>query len=103
MKTRFSGITGALAAILLIASFVIPAGVATTSGVSADPGIMRWDTVITPNLLPLKNDIDNVNIAGLTPGPMGSEIISMAVGNDGQTMAWIVRDFEYADPHDPPL
>ena len=103
MKTRISGITGAVAAILLIVSFVIPAGVATTSGVSADPGIMRWDTIITPNLLPLKNDIDNTNIAGLTPGPMGSEIISMAVGNDGQTIAWIVRDFEYADPHYPPL
>ncbi|MHB8086416.1 MAG: hypothetical protein ACYDHZ_11380, partial [Dehalococcoidia bacterium] len=105
MKTRFSGITGALAAILLIASFVIPVCVATTSGVSADPGVMRWDTIITPNLLPLKNDIDNVHFPGIigVDNPMGSEIISMAVGNDGQTIAWIVRDFEYADPHYPPL
>ena len=89
----------------MIASFVIPASIATTSQAGADPGIMRWDTVITPNLLPLKNDIDNVHfpfIAGLDT-PRGSEIISMAVGNDGMTMAWIVRDFEYADPQYQPL
>ncbi|MGD0355435.1 MAG: hypothetical protein ABSB31_08345 [Dehalococcoidia bacterium] len=100
MKTRFTRIPGALAAILLIAAFVIPAGVATSSVVSADPGIMRWDTVMTPEAFPLKNDVDNVHFPGTASLdiPMGSEILSMAVGNDGQTIAWIVRDFEYAQP-----
>ena len=104
MKTRFTRISRSLAAIFMIASFVIPAGVATTSHVSADPGIMRWDAVMTPEAFPQKTDVDNVHYP-LTPAgiPMGSEILNMAVGNDGKTIAWIVRDFQYSQPAYPPM
>ena len=59
MKTRFPRILGVFAAIFMVASFVIPVSIAAPAAVSADPGIMRWDTVLTPNSMPLKNDIDN--------------------------------------------
>ncbi len=105
MKTRFPRILGVFAAIFMVASFVIPTSIAAPAAVSADPGIMRWDTVMTPEAFPLKNDIDNTYIgtfANNPPGgdgsndPRGSEILSMAVGNDGMTIAWIVRDWEYS-------
>ncbi len=118
MKTRFPRILGVFAAIFMVASFVIPASIAAPAAVSADPGIMRWDTVLTPNSMPLKMDIDNTQmvaywvsdaymitgpssdatnvLAGMSAEPRGSEIISMAVGNDGMSLAWIVRDWEYA-------
>ena len=104
MKTRFIRISRPLAAIFMVVSFVIPAGVATTSRVSADPGIMRWDAVMTPEAFPQKTDVDNVHYP-LTPAgiPMGSEILNMAVGNDGKTIAWIVRDFQYSQPAYPPM
>ena len=104
MKTRFPSILGVFAAIFLVASFVIPASIAAPAAVSADPGIMRWDTIMTPEAFPLKGDIDNTYIKGNTwtpPGgdgsnvPRGSEILSQAVGNDGMTIAWIVRDWGY--------
>ena len=111
MKTRFPRILGVFAAIFMVASFVIPASIVAPAAVSADPGIMRWDTVLTPNSMPLKNDIDNNQIVsyaipipapsgdigpGLGAKARGSEIESMAVGNDGMTLAWIVRDYGYA-------
>ena len=93
MKTKFPGVLGVFAAILMVASFVIPAHIAAPSAVSADPGIMKWDTVSTPNAVVGKNDILNLHPAG--PGAdwgFGSEILSMAVGNDGMTNAFIVRN-----------
>ena len=93
MKTRFPSILGVFAAILMVASFVIPAHIAAPSAVSADPGIMKWDTVSTPNAVVGKNDILNLHPAG--PGAdwgFGSEIVSMAVGNDGMTNVFIVRN-----------
>ena len=80
MKTRFPRFLGVFAAILMVASFVVPASVAAPSPVSADPGIMKWDTVSTPAAVVGKNDIVN-----------GNEILDMAVGNDGQTIYFIVR------------
>ncbi len=64
MKTRFPRILGVFAAIFMVASFVIPVSIAAPAAVSADPGIMRWDTVLTPNSMPLKNDIDNYKMVG---------------------------------------
>ncbi|MHB8086508.1 MAG: hypothetical protein ACYDHZ_11870, partial [Dehalococcoidia bacterium] len=105
MKTRFPRILGVFAAIFMVASFVIPTSIAAPAAVSADPGIMRWDTVMTPEAFPLKNDVDNTYISTLannppggdgTNNPRGSETISMAVGNDGQTIAWITRDWGYS-------
>jgi len=103
MKTRFPSILGVFAAILMVASFVVPMNIAAPSPVSADPGIMKWDTVSTPGAAVGKNDIMNSHVLnpvtdtgfGANTG-MGSEILDMAAGNDGVTMAYIVRN--YAGP-----
>ena len=63
---------------------------ASPAAVSADPGIMRWDTVITPGSIMNKWDIVNLHGLGANTG-QGSEIIDMAAGNDGKTVAAIVR------------
>ena len=90
MKTRFPSILGVFAAILMVASFVIPINIAAPSAVSADPGIMKWDTISTPNQMIGKNDLLNAHGLGANTG-QGSEILSMAVGNDGMTVAAVVR------------
>jgi len=90
MKTRFPSILGVFAAILMVASFVVPMNIAAPAAVTADPGIMKWDTVSTPNSVFGRNDILNFHPAGSTIG-RGSEIQDMAVGNDGQTAAFIGR------------
>ena len=90
MKTRFPSILGVFAAILMVASFVIPVNIAAPSAVSADPGIMKWDTVSTPGAGVGKNDILNWHAIGANTG-QGSEILSFAAGNDGMTTTYIVR------------
>ncbi len=101
MKTKYPGILGVFAALLMVASFVIPVNLAAPSPVSADPGIMKWDTVSTPNAVVGKNDILNPHLAAVAfPGPdvfadvaRGSEIIAMAAGNDGMTDVFIARSW----------
>ena len=90
MRLKHPGILGVLAAILMVASFVIPVNIAAPAAVSADPGIMKWDTVSTPNSVVGQNDLLNVHGLGANTG-MGNEILSLAVGNDGMTLAAIVR------------
>ena len=89
MKTRFPSILGVFAAILMVVSFVVPANIAAPSPASADPGIMKWDTVSTPNSVVGKYDILNPQYPW--NNDWGSEILDMAVGNDGMTVAFIVR------------
>jgi hypothetical protein len=90
MKTRFPSILGVFAAILMVASFVVPMNIAAPAAVTADPGIMKWDTVSTPGSVSGKNDLFNYHKAYQETG-IGSEIIAMAVGNDGVTIAMIGR------------
>jgi len=71
--------------------------------VSADPGIMKWDTITTPSAIEGKNDVLNLhwqdptvqgavcNIYGYDETGFGNEIIDMAVGNDGMTIYFIAR------------
>ena len=99
MKTRFPSILGVFAAILMVASFVVPANIAAPSAVSADPGIMKWDTVSTPNSVAGKNDVLNKYSPWGTD--KGSEILDMAVGNDGMTVAFITRTWLSAAQGDP--
>ncbi|MFA5066259.1 MAG: hypothetical protein WC566_12465, partial [Dehalococcoidia bacterium] len=102
MKTRFPSILGVFAAILMVASFVVPVNIAAPSAVSADPGIMKWDTVSTPISVSGKNDILNMkDPVGITIDAMGgppfsgrgSSIDDMAAGNDGMTIAFLDRTF----------
>ena len=90
MKTKYPSILGVFAAILMVASFVVPMNIAAPSPVSADPGIMKWDTVPTPYSKPGQNDVLNYHNCGAIDG-FGNEIIDMAVGNDGMTVAFIDR------------
>jgi len=67
MKTRFPSILGVFAAILMVASFVVPMNIAAPAAVSADPGIMKWDTVSTPGSIEGKGDIINLHPQDPTP------------------------------------
>jgi hypothetical protein len=69
---------------LLVAVVVsLPAGLLNPYRAEAAPGIMRWDTVTTPNSVPNKNDVLNPYI---NDNFTGSEIRDLAVGNDGRTL-----------------
>ncbi len=82
MKTKYPSMFGLLAALLLVVSFVLPTNVMAPQPVEADPGIMKWDAVIAPGGLPLKNDVKGM-----------SDTLDMAVGGDGATILLIVRGF----------
>ncbi|MBM3142414.1 MAG: hypothetical protein FJ005_05130 [Chloroflexi bacterium] len=76
MKTKYPSMFGLLAALLLVVSFVLPTNVMTPQPVGADPGIMKWDSIITPGYLAGKNDVPN----------RANETLDMAVGGDGATI-----------------
>ncbi len=52
MKTKYPNLFGILAALMLVASFVVPVSLASPSAVQADPGICKWDTLREPGALP---------------------------------------------------
>ena len=82
MKTKYPRIFGLLAAVLLVASFVLPTGLISPASVAADPGICKWDALTTPGYLPLKNDVG---------GSLGYDIHDMAVGGDGATVLLVAQ------------
>ncbi|MCX6005141.1 MAG: hypothetical protein NT082_05660, partial [Chloroflexi bacterium] len=84
MRTSHFAIFAITSAILIVASFVIPANSLIPSSVSANPGIMKWDTVNTPGTDAQKNDILNPHIPDGANVPTGSEVYYMAV--NGNTM-----------------
>ena len=57
MINKYPSILGIFAALMLVASFVVPVNLTNPAPVSADPGIMRWDTVSTPGSFSGRNDI----------------------------------------------
>jgi hypothetical protein len=59
---------------------------------------MKWDTVSTPNSVAGKNDVRNYHGPTWSVDGWGNDILSMAVGNDGMTLAFISRT--YAGPAD---
>ena len=84
MKTRYSSIIGLFAIVVLVASFVVPAKLVSPAPVDADPGLMEWTIVDTPDSEPVLTK----NL--YTTGELGSEIVQLLVGNDGKTMYAIV-------------
>jgi hypothetical protein len=81
MKTkrlRFFSLTCSLA---IIVGALLPGGF--SQPLPANAGVMRWDTVPTPNSQPNKNDVLNPYISGV---PTGSEIRDLSVGNDSKTL-----------------
>jgi len=88
MSKRFPGIAGLLVALLLVVSFVVPANMVSPTGVSADPGILEWTIVDTPDSIP--SYVKEIYSPGVTNGPdMGSEILKLLIGPDGETM-WAI-------------
>jgi hypothetical protein len=79
MKTKYPSIFGLAAALILVASFVVPTNLMSPAPVEADPGICKWDNLMTPGYLPLKNDVVS-----------GYEKLDMAVGGDGRTV-WMTQ------------
>ena len=80
-----------LLALFLCLSFLIP--FEFTHPQPAEAGTMKWDTVSTPNSYLGRNDILNYHDLGATIG-YGSEILDMAVGNDGMTVATVARTWD---------
>ena len=68
---------------VVIAAMLAPIGALSPLPATAAPGIMRWETVSTPNSEPGKNDVLNPYFATL---PTGSEVRDLAVGSDGKTL-----------------
>ncbi|MGD0856980.1 MAG: hypothetical protein ABSA18_14445, partial [Dehalococcoidia bacterium] len=90
MQIKLPGIIRVISCILAIAAFIVPSNLAAPAAVSADPGIMKWDTVSTPGSVVNKWDIVNLHGLGANTG-QGSEIIDLAAANDGKTLAAVVR------------
>jgi len=72
---------------LLLAAVVtlLPSGLLNPYRSEADPGVMRWETVTTPNSVSNKNDVLNPTF-NLGDTFTGSEIRDLAVADDGKTL-----------------
>ncbi|MCX5996213.1 MAG: hypothetical protein NTV42_01070, partial [Chloroflexi bacterium] len=98
MKLPFSILSTFLLTTVMVASLVIPLNLASPYPSSADPGIMKWDTVATPGSydgsVMGKNgqlDIVNSHYPDGSGTPYGSEVISMSVSNKGNTVTSVIR------------
>jgi len=91
MKKYLSNIPAVLITVLILASLVIPVNISMPYAVSADPGIMKWDTVVTPGSedATLFGRFDIVNPHN--PDPRGSEVIGMAVSNNSDTVSTVIK------------
>jgi hypothetical protein len=83
MKTKYPNLFGILAALMLVVSFVLPASMASPTSVAADPGICKWDTLSEPGA------IFGTFVVGTYNG-LCTEPIDIAMGNDSNTVAFIV-------------
>ena len=98
MKTRFPSMFGLLAVFMLVASLVVPANVANPAPVQADPDVLRWSILDTPDSVPppdllkeLASQANALNAAGLGPARLGSEVVKVVVASDGRTMYGLVN------------
>jgi len=91
MKLHFSTISMIFVTSIMVASLVIPLHLATPHAASADPGIMKWDTVATPGYMPSRYDVVNPHVPNGSNNARGSEVLDVAVGSDGKSVAAAVR------------
>jgi hypothetical protein len=80
MKTKCKTLFGMLAILMLAAGLVVPANLVSPSAAKADPGVCKWDYLVTPLVVPTRNDIVHC-----------SELHDMAVGNDDKTIVVMAR------------
>jgi hypothetical protein len=89
MKTKYSSMFGLLAVLLLVASFIVPAKLASPTSVEASAdSTLRWAILDTPNSLP-NNFKEVYNGAGL----MGAELNKLVVTSAGNLMYMVATGF----------
>jgi len=87
---KYPSMFGVLAALLLVASFIVPGHLVTPSSVEADPGMAKWDALTTPGVSIGRWDLGYFPaLAAL--GRAGTDTIDLAVGGDGNTIAIVTR------------
>ncbi len=95
MKNFRFNISSVFITVLILASLVIPVNLSVPYAASADPGIMRWDPVTTPGSDPStvsgRFDIVNPHIPNGSNNARGSEVISMAVSNNSDTVSTVIK------------
>jgi len=98
MKSITFNIPAVIVTLAVLVSLVVPVGLAMPYAASADPGIMRWDWVTTPGIDPgtdvtvySRFDIVNQHIPEGTDNPKGSEVISMTLSGQGDTVSTVMR------------
>ena len=78
MKTKYPSMFGVLAALLLVASFIIPTNLISPSPVQA--GICKWDRMYMPGENAARGDVAHA-----------SEVNKIVVGSDGATILAVVN------------
>jgi len=91
MKPQSSILSTFLLTTIIVVSLVIPLNLALPCPVPADPGIMKWDTVTTPGSVLGRYDVFNPHEPNWSDNPMGSEVLDIAEGSDGKSVAAAVR------------
>jgi hypothetical protein len=95
MKKISFNIPAVLVTVVMLASFVVPVNLAMPYAVSADPGIMRWDTVVTPgseNLTKVgRFDVVNPHLPAGSNDSWGSEVIGMVVSGGSNDVGTVVK------------
>jgi hypothetical protein len=76
---------------MLVLSFVVPANLVSPTPVAADPGVCKWDALVTPGYLPLKNDVAGPFSTAFDGLVLGWDPIDMAVGGDSNTVLVIAQ------------
>ncbi len=95
MSIKYLRIFCLVCSLVVVSGFLVPGAPVYPSQVSAQAGIMRWETVNTPNADPGKNDVLNPYIGG---NFTGSEIRDLSIGNNGTTIiAAVTVDERYID------
>jgi len=98
MSAKISSLSIFLLSLIIVVSLVIQFPIAAPYSASADPGIMKWDTVTTPGGYDGSNmgksgrlDIVNSHTPIGSDTPRGSEVISMLASNSGTTVSTVMR------------
>jgi len=90
MKTKYPNMFGLLAVFMLVASLVVPANMVNPAPVQADPDMLRWSILDTPQSIPPATLYKEVLA--------NSEISKLEVASDGMHMYAIVNRVLAAAP-----
>ena len=95
MSLKFRSLSLLMCAVVVASGFTFAAAPSQPASANGD-GIMKWDTITTPNSDPARNDVLNPYIGGYFTG---SEIRDLSIGSDGTTLiAAVTVDARYINP-----